>query len=80
MLIDGGTIITGSFNFTKAAQESNAENLLILLNKPELYAAYERNFGAHLKHSAAYEGRESREPAPSKSSRGKTSGQRAPAR
>ena len=30
MIIDGETVITGSFNFTKAAQERNAENLLIL--------------------------------------------------
>jgi len=27
MLIDGVTLVTGSFNFTKAAQERNAENL-----------------------------------------------------
>ena len=27
MSIDGETIITGSFNFTKAAQEKNAENV-----------------------------------------------------
>jgi phosphatidylserine/phosphatidylglycerophosphate/cardiolipin synthase-like enzyme len=30
MIIDGETILTGSFNFTKAAQEKNAENLLII--------------------------------------------------
>jgi hypothetical protein len=30
MVIDGATIITGSFNFTAAAQKSNAENLLVL--------------------------------------------------
>jgi phosphatidylserine/phosphatidylglycerophosphate/cardiolipin synthase-like enzyme len=28
MIIDKGTVITGSFNFTKAAGEKNAENLL----------------------------------------------------
>jgi phosphatidylserine/phosphatidylglycerophosphate/cardiolipin synthase-like enzyme len=28
MIIDGDTVITGSFNFSKAAEESNAENLL----------------------------------------------------
>jgi phosphatidylserine/phosphatidylglycerophosphate/cardiolipin synthase-like enzyme len=32
MIIDGMTVITGSFNFTKAAQEKNAENLLIIKN------------------------------------------------
>jgi len=30
MIIDGETVLTGSFNFTKAAQEKNAENLLII--------------------------------------------------
>ena len=30
MIIDGNTVITGSFNFTKAAEEKNAENLLII--------------------------------------------------
>jgi len=28
MVIDSATILTGSFNFTKAAEERNAENLL----------------------------------------------------
>src|SRR5208337_1708583 len=30
MVIDGQTVITGSFNFTKAAEEANAENLLVI--------------------------------------------------
>src|SRR6185369_12387340 len=30
MILDRSTLITGSFNFTKAAEEKNAENLLIL--------------------------------------------------
>lgn len=30
MIIDGKQVITGSFNFTKAAQNKNAENLLII--------------------------------------------------
>lgn len=30
MIIDGKEVITGSFNFTKAAQNKNAENLLII--------------------------------------------------
>jgi phosphatidylserine/phosphatidylglycerophosphate/cardiolipin synthase-like enzyme len=30
IVIDGETVLTGSFNFTKAAQEKNAENLLII--------------------------------------------------
>jgi phosphatidylserine/phosphatidylglycerophosphate/cardiolipin synthase-like enzyme len=30
MIIGGETVITGSFNFTKAAQARNCENLLII--------------------------------------------------
>lgn len=51
MLIDGGTIITGSFNFTDQSEDTNAENLLIIRNKPTLFAAYEADFEKHLSHS-----------------------------
>lgn len=30
IIIDNNTVITGSFNFTKAAQEKNAENVLVM--------------------------------------------------
>ncbi len=71
MLIDGQAIITGSFNFTKAAEQSNAENLLVLIGKPDLYAAYEKNFQAHLRHADRYEGRPTRpaEASPGRSQR-----------
>jgi phosphatidylserine/phosphatidylglycerophosphate/cardiolipin synthase-like enzyme len=54
MIIDSATLITGSFNFSKAAEESNAENVLIIRDNPELIAAYNGNFQAHLAHSLAY--------------------------
>jgi len=57
MLIDGRTIVTGSMNFTKAADESNAENLVLIDNKPKLFAAFQRNFDEHLKHARPYEKR-----------------------
>jgi phosphatidylserine/phosphatidylglycerophosphate/cardiolipin synthase-like enzyme len=57
MLIDGRTVITGSFNFTKAAETSNAENLLVIHDHLKLFAAYEANFKKHLEHSDKYEGR-----------------------
>jgi phosphatidylserine/phosphatidylglycerophosphate/cardiolipin synthase-like enzyme len=47
------TVITGSFNFTKAAEESNAENLLIL-RSPELAAKYIENWNRHARHSEKY--------------------------
>ena len=38
MIIDQATIITGSFNFTKAAEEKNAENMLVIKSNPaQLY-------------------------------------------
>ncbi len=58
ILIDGHTIITGSFNFTNQAEHSNAENLLVLHDRPKLYAAYKANFEHHLGHSEPYEEKE----------------------
>lgn len=57
MLIDRQTIITGSFNFTTSAEKSNAENLLVIRNRPDLYQAYENNFRHHYEHSQPYQGR-----------------------
>lgn len=43
MIIDRETVVTGSFNFTRSAQERNAENLLILRDA-KLAGLYERNW------------------------------------
>jgi phosphatidylserine/phosphatidylglycerophosphate/cardiolipin synthase-like enzyme len=51
MIIDQAVVITGSFNFTQAAESRNAENLLIIRD-PALAAAYARNFANHLAHSS----------------------------
>jgi phosphatidylserine/phosphatidylglycerophosphate/cardiolipin synthase-like enzyme len=53
MLIDGKVVVTGSFNFTRSAEERNAENLLIIRNHPKLMAAYQANFELHFSHSVA---------------------------
>jgi len=37
MLIDGRTIITGSFKLHQAAEHANAENLLVITNKSVLF-------------------------------------------
>jgi phosphatidylserine/phosphatidylglycerophosphate/cardiolipin synthase-like enzyme len=50
IVIDGETVLTGSFNFTKAAQQKNAENLLIIRD-PALAAQYTQNWDAHRQHS-----------------------------
>jgi phosphatidylserine/phosphatidylglycerophosphate/cardiolipin synthase-like enzyme len=56
ILIDGKTVITGSFNFSKAAEERNAENLLIIEGRPDLASAYTDNFEEHLHHTEPYTG------------------------
>src|SRR3989454_10953088 len=55
MVIDSAAIITGSFNFTKAAEEKNAENLLVIKDAPELATAYEANIRLHAGHAHPYE-------------------------
>jgi phosphatidylserine/phosphatidylglycerophosphate/cardiolipin synthase-like enzyme len=60
MIIDEEIVITGSFNFTKAAQKKNAENLLIIRDKG-LAATYVENWQAHARHSEPYVGRGGRQ-------------------
>ncbi len=57
IIIDGKTVITGSFNFTKAAEEKNAENLLVIHDK-KLAERYTKNWQEHEKHSEVYRGKE----------------------
>ncbi len=54
IIIDRRTVITGSFNFTRAAEESNAENLLILKGNPGLTELYMVDYEAHKSHSQKY--------------------------
>ena len=56
MIIDKAVVITGSFYFTKAAEEKNAENLLVLRSK-ELARGYIENWERHKEHSDRYLGR-----------------------
>lgn len=50
VIVDSATVLTGSFNFSKAAEEKNAENLLVL-KSPELAARYLANWKEHAAHS-----------------------------
>jgi phosphatidylserine/phosphatidylglycerophosphate/cardiolipin synthase-like enzyme len=43
MVIDGESVLTGSFNYTWSAEHWNAENLLVL-HDPALAAQYQRNW------------------------------------
>ena len=54
MVIDNHDVITGSFNFTEAAQEHNAENVLFLQGVPELAAVYAKDWQWRLGESRQY--------------------------
>ena len=57
IIIDRATLITGSFNFTKAAEEKNAENLMIIKGNKPLVSRYVQNFELHRAHSVRYGGK-----------------------
>ena len=58
MVIDadgaGCAVITGSYNYTHAAQFRNAENAVILKGNPALCGAFRRNWSLHKTHSQPY--------------------------
>jgi phosphatidylserine/phosphatidylglycerophosphate/cardiolipin synthase-like enzyme len=58
MVIDEGTadaaVITGSYNFTYAAQTRNAENLLLLRGGTRITRSFADNWRLHRAHSLAY--------------------------
>ena len=56
IVIDSRTVLTGSFNFTKAAEVNNAENLLVI-DDAALAKKYADNWQKHLAHSEKYEGK-----------------------
>src|SRR5438874_1497090 len=56
IILDGVTVVTGSFNFTKAADQKNAENLLVIRDD-KVAAKYEANWQAHFRHSEYYAGK-----------------------
>jgi phosphatidylserine/phosphatidylglycerophosphate/cardiolipin synthase-like enzyme len=56
MIIDRNIVATGSFNFTRAAENNNAENLIIIQSK-DLADIYLANWYKHQRHSTMYKGR-----------------------
>ncbi len=56
ILIDDETLITSSFDFTRAAQRRNAENVLVLAGDRRLLQRYRENFDTHRGHSERYTG------------------------
>ena len=55
IICDELNVVTGSFNFTKAAEEKNAENVLVLRGNEALAKLYVKNWRAHWDHSQDYE-------------------------
>lgn len=62
MIIDAGSkniadvgVITGSYNFTNAAQYKNAENVLLIRGNRALAGAYQRNWQKHLPHARPFD-------------------------
>jgi phosphatidylserine/phosphatidylglycerophosphate/cardiolipin synthase-like enzyme len=56
IIIDGRVVITGSFNFTKQAEQNNAENLLVIRD-PTIANRYIANWQLHAEHSEIYIGK-----------------------
>ena len=58
MVMDAGTedaaVVTGSYNWTYAAQYKNAENLMILRHHPEVANAYAANWKRHYADALPY--------------------------
>ncbi|MBE0614002.1 MAG: phospholipase D family protein [Burkholderiales bacterium] len=58
MVLDVGTagaaVITGSYNWTYAAQYKNAENVIILRNNPDIVSAYAANWRRHYAEALPY--------------------------
>ena len=48
-------IITGSFNFTQAAQKSNAENVVFIHDNKALTTAFRENWKRHWQHGVAFD-------------------------
>jgi phosphatidylserine/phosphatidylglycerophosphate/cardiolipin synthase-like enzyme len=51
MIIDQQIVVTGSFNFTRQAEDANAENLLILRHNKDLVQKYLQYYENHKVHS-----------------------------
>lgn len=54
IIIDRNTLISGSFNFSKAAEDKNAENLLVIKGNQPLIFQYIQNFDHHKRHSEPF--------------------------
>lgn len=70
IIVDNYLVLTGSFNFTKAAEERNAENLLVI-NDLSLAKRYLDNWRVHEGHSQTYAREEMSDSGPKRERRAK---------
>jgi phosphatidylserine/phosphatidylglycerophosphate/cardiolipin synthase-like enzyme len=54
MIFDERAVFTGSFNFTKSAEQRNAENGVLIRDDPALVKAYADNWRTRFKQSTPY--------------------------
>jgi len=54
MVIDRRTVETGSFNYSKAAASSNAENVIVVWDNQELANRYLQNWNLHWEHAQSW--------------------------
>ena len=54
IVVDGTTVETGSFNFSKAAAQSNSENVLVVWNNPALASQYTNHWQSRWKQAQPY--------------------------
>lgn len=61
VIIDAGLpsamVITGSYNFTRAAEYKNAENVVFIRGNPDVIESYRSNWQRHLEHAVPWAGR-----------------------
>lgn len=58
LVVDGRAVETGSFNYTRAAQLRNAENVIVVEGAPAVAAAYANEWRRLWAESTPYDGRE----------------------
>jgi phosphatidylserine/phosphatidylglycerophosphate/cardiolipin synthase-like enzyme len=58
IIVDGAlaaaTVITGSYNFTRAAQHGNAENVVVISGSPAVASRFVANFERHRSESSPW--------------------------
>lgn len=56
MLIDGTTVLSSPFNFTNQVETANAENMMVVRNRPDVYQSFEATFQQAYQRIAALAG------------------------